>query len=45
MVYLLLQFLSELSSLVVMIDLFWYNHDLRKYVKERFLHYLHCNRD
>lgn len=40
---LLLQFLPECSSLIVIMDLFWYNRDLRNYVKERLLHYLHCN--
>ncbi len=39
--YLVLEFLPVLSSSIVVMDLFWYNHDLRNYIKERLLHYLH----
>jgi len=41
--YLVLQFLPELSSFILVMDLFWYNHDLRNYIKERLWHYLHYN--
>ncbi|CAF1009328.1 unnamed protein product [Adineta steineri] len=37
---LLLQFLPALSLLISIIDLFLYNHELRQYLKDRFLHLL-----
>ena len=36
MIYELLRSLPILSSLVNVLDLFWYNHDIRKYLKQRF---------
>jgi hypothetical protein len=41
--YLILQLLAEWSSLIVILDLFWYNHELRKYLIERLLNCLHRN--
>ena len=37
MVYELLKSLPILSSVINVIDLFWYNHGLRKYLKKRFI--------
>lgn len=36
--YFVLQLLPECSSLIIILDLFWYNHDLRNYIKGRILH-------
>jgi hypothetical protein len=43
MAYQLLQLLPELSSLIIILDLFWYNHDLRQYLKQRLMNLLHFN--
>jgi hypothetical protein len=42
-IYSVLQLLPILSSLIIILDLFWYNHDLRQYLKERLLSFLHLN--
>jgi hypothetical protein len=41
--YLLLQILPVISSLINIIDLFLYNHELRRYLTNRFLKCLHLN--
>lgn len=35
--FLVLQLLPVISSLINVLDLFWFNHDLREYLKERCL--------
>jgi len=37
LVYTILQLLSVISSLICMLDLFQYNHELRNYIKDKFL--------
>ena len=44
-VFLYLQLLPELSSLILILDLFWYNHDLREYLTNALLKYLRLNRN
>ena len=44
-VYLLLQLLPVLSSLVNVVDLFLYNHDLRQYLNEEVFKHLLQNRN
>ncbi|UJR17386.1 hypothetical protein I4U23_004281 [Adineta vaga] len=41
----LLQILPVLSSFINIVDLFIYNHDLRRYLTGRFLKYSHLNRN
>jgi hypothetical protein len=43
--YLLSELLPPLGSLIVTLDLFVYNHDLRRYWKGRLLKCLHLNRN
>ncbi|UJR17387.1 hypothetical protein I4U23_004282 [Adineta vaga] len=40
-----LQILPVSSSFINIVDLFMYNHDLRRYLTERLLKYLHLNRN
>ena len=42
-IYLYIQLLPELSSFILILDLFWYNHDLRQYLKNKLLKCLHSN--
>jgi hypothetical protein len=42
-IYVILAILATLSSLIVILDLFWYNYVLRNYLKQRLLNCLHCN--
>ncbi len=43
--FLLLQMLPVFSSLINILDLFMYNHDLRKYLKEQIIKWLRLNRN
>jgi hypothetical protein len=43
-IYSLLQIFPVLSSLINIVDLFLYNNDLRQYLKQRLLNFLHLNR-
>jgi hypothetical protein len=40
-----LRLLPVISSIIIVLDLFMYNHDLRQYLKERLLKYLHMNQN
>ncbi|CAF1422976.1 unnamed protein product [Adineta steineri] len=39
--YYLLQLPAAISFIIVLLDLLWYNHEVRQYLKEKFIKWLH----